>query len=220
MRRRTLLLGALALPSAPAGLAARETRSFDQILAAARGQTVYWNAWAGDDRTNDLIAWVGTETRRLFGVSITHTRLRDTAEAVTRVVAERQAGRVQRGSVDLIWINGPNFLSMKAQGLLHGPFVEAMPNWRFVDTVNKPSNVVDFTVPVDGLASPWRMAQIVFVYDAARTPLATLPRSMNAMPAWAQRHRGRLTHPHVRNFLGSTFLKQALVEFAPNAAVL
>lgn len=220
MDRRTLLLGAFALPFAPTGVAARETRSFDQILAAARGQTVYWNAWAGDERTNDFIAWVGSETRRRFGVSVTHTRLRDTAEAVTRVVAERQAGRLQGGSVDLIWINGPNFLSMKTQGLLHGPFVEALPNWRYVDTVNKPSNVVDFTVPVDGLASPWRMAQIVFVYDAARTPLATLPRSMNAMLAWAQRNRGRLTHPHVRNFMGSTFLKQALVEFAPDAGVL
>ena len=31
---------------------------------------------------------------------------------------------------------------------------------------------------------------------------------------------GRLTHPSVRNFLGATFLKQALYELAPDAAVL
>ncbi len=94
----------------------------------------------------------------MFGVTINHVRLRDTAEAVTRVVAERQAGRNNGGSVDLIWINGPNFLSMKSQGLLFGPFAETLPNWRYVDTANKRSNVVDFTVPVEGLAAPgaWR----------------------------------------------------------------
>jgi putative thiamine transport system substrate-binding protein len=31
----------------------------------------------------------------------------------------------------MIWINGPNFLAMKEQGLLHGPFVADLPNARF-----------------------------------------------------------------------------------------
>jgi len=220
MDRRTFVAGALALPVVSTFAAARETRSFDAILAAARGQTVYWNAWAGDERTNAFIAWAGQETQRLYGVTINHVRLRDTAEAVTRVVGERQAGRNSGGSVDLVWINGPNFLAMKTQGLLFGPFVEALPNWRFVDTVNKPSNVVDFTVPVEGLASPWRMAQIVFVYDSARTEAARLPRSIPAMLDFARANRGRLTHPNVRNFLGATFLKQALMELAPDREAL
>jgi putative thiamine transport system substrate-binding protein len=219
MDRRQFLAAtaALALPSAAQ---ARETRPFADILARARGQTVFWNAWGGDERTNAFIAWVGQETRRLFGVTITHVRLRDTAEAVTRVVAERQAGRNEGGSVDLIWINGPNFLAMKQQNLLFGPFVEALPNWAFVDTVNKRSNVVDFTVPVDGLAAPWRLAQLVFVYDSARTRREDLPPSMAAMVDFARRHPGRLTHPNARNFLGATFLKQALYELAPDRAAL
>jgi putative thiamine transport system substrate-binding protein len=170
--RRGLLAGLCAMPFMGASAFTREMRSFDSILAAARGQTVFWNAWGGDERTNAFIAWVGQEVSRQYGITINHVRLRDTAEAVTRVVAERQAGRVAGGSVDLIWINGPNFLAMKNQALLHGPFVEILPNWRFVDVINKPSNSVDFTVPVDGLAAPWRLAQVVFVYDSARTPLA------------------------------------------------
>jgi putative thiamine transport system substrate-binding protein len=224
MDRRTLLAVSAALTLSPlagpsAGLA-RETRAFADILARARGQTVFWNAWGGDERTNAFIAWAGQETQRLYGVTINHVRLRDTAEAVTRVVAERQAGRNTGGSVDLIWINGPNFLAMKTQGLLYGPFVEALPNWAYVDTVNKRSNVVDFTVPVDGLAAPWRMAQIVFVFDSARTRREELPRSMAAMVDFARRNPGRLTHPNPRNFLGATFLKQALYEFAPDPAAL
>jgi putative thiamine transport system substrate-binding protein len=218
--RRAVLAGLAATPLVGVPAFSRETRSFASIRDTARGQTVFWNAWGGDERTNAFIAWAGAETQRRFGVRINHVRLRDTAEAVTRVIAEKQASRNAGGSVDLIWINGPNFLAMKTQGLLYGPFAEALPNWRHVDTVGKRSNVVDFTVPVEGFASPWRMAQVVFVYDSARTPVDGLPKAAAAMPEWARRNPGRLTHPNARNFMGATFLKQALVELAPDARIL
>ena len=218
-RRFALLsaaLGAAALLTATSAFA--QQRPWQEVEARAKGQTVYWNAWAGDEKTNAFITWVGDEVKRRYGVSVKHVRLKDTAEAVTRVVAEKTAGRDADGTVDLIWINGPNFLAMKQQGLLFGPFAELLPNFRFVDTVNKRSNVVDFTLPVDGFESPWRMAQIVFVYDSAR--LKEVPRSIEELLDWARKHPGRLTHPTVRNFLGSTFLKQALFELTPDAAAL
>ena len=188
------------------------------IVAKARGQTVNWNAWAGDEKTNAFIAWVGMEVERRYGVKVNHVKLKDTSEAVTRVVAEKAAGRDRGGSVDLIWINGPNFLALKAQQLLFGPFATMLPNYRYVDTDHVRSNAVDFTVPVDGMESPWRRAQIVFVYDVKRVPEP--PRSMAQLAQWASRHPGRTTHPSVRNFLGATFLKQALYELAPDPAVL
>ena len=188
------------------------------VLAKAKGQTVYWNAWAGDEKTNAFIAWAGDEVNRRYGVKIQHVRLKDTAEAVTRVVAEKAAGRSTEGTVDLIWINGPNFLAMKQQNLLFGPFTQVMPNWQLVDTVNKRSNVIDFTIPVEGLESPWRLAQIVFVYDSKR--IKDVPKSVPDLLEWAKKNPGRLTHPSVRNFLGATFLKQALFELAPDSRVL
>ena len=205
---------------APLATAAPETRAWDEIVAKAKGQTVYWNAWAGDERTNAFIAWAGDEVQKRYGVTIQQVKLKDTAEAVTRVVAEKAAGRDAGGGVDLIWINGPNFLAMKDKGLLHGPFTQVMPNYRLVDTANKRSTVVDFTVPVDGMESPWRLAQLVYVYDSARYKAADMPRSVPALLDWARKHPGRLTHPTVRNFLGATFLKQALYELAPSAEVL
>lgn len=187
-------------------------------LDAARGQTVYWNAWGGDDRTNAFIAWVGSETERLYGVKVEQVKLTDTAEAVTRVVSEKAAGQDRDGSVDMIWINGPNFLSMKEAGLLHGPFAEGLPNARFLDLSPTSPNVVDFTVPVEGMESPWRMAKFVFNYDTARVDAP--PASMADFPVWAAAHPGRLTHPDASNFMGATFLKQALVQLAPDAAAL
>lgn len=200
--------------SATASLAA----SWDETVAAANGTTVHWNAWGGDERTNTFIAWVAAEMAERFGVTVRHVKLSDTAEAVARVIAEKTAGRDDGGSVDLIWINGPNFLSMKENGLLFGPFAEDLPNYRYVDTVNKPSNVVDFTLPVEGMAAPWRLAQIVFVYDSAR--VSDVPRSIPEFLEWAKAHPGRFAHPDVRDFLGVTFLKQALYELTPDPGVL
>jgi putative thiamine transport system substrate-binding protein len=214
----TLLAAALA--AATPVHAAPENRPWPEILASAKGQTVYWNAWGGDERTNAFIAWAGDEVKRRYGVTIQQVKLKDTAEAVTRVVAEKSAGRNSNGSVDLIWINGPNFLAMKSQGLLYGPITQSLPNYRFVDTERKRSNVIDFTVPVDGLAAPWRLAQFVYIYDSARYKLADMPKSASALLAFAQQHPGRVTHPTVRNFLGTTFLKQSLYDLLPDTSAL
>ena len=215
---RRLLAAAAAAASILSAPALAQDLKWPDVVATARGQTVNFNAWAGDEKTNAFIAWVGDEVARRYGVRVNHVKLKDTAEAVTRVVAEKAAGRDAGGTVDLVWINGPNFLAMKEQRLLFGPFTAALPNYARVDTTNVRSNVVDFTVPVDGMASPWRRAQIVFVYDGRR--IKDPPRSMPELLAWARANPGRLTHPSVRNFLGSTFLKQALYELAPDPAVL
>ena len=217
MLRRLLAVAAAAVAILSVPAVAQDLK-WSEVVAKARGQSVNFNAWAGDEKTNAFIAWVGDEVARRYGVRVNHVKLKDTAEAVTRVVAEKAAGRDAGGTVDLIWINGPNFLAMKEQRLLFGPFTPALPNYARVDTTNVRSNVVDFTVPVDGMASPWRRAQIVFVYDGRR--IKDPPRSMPELLAWARANPGRLTHPSVRNFLGSTFLKQALYEFAPDPAVL
>jgi putative thiamine transport system substrate-binding protein len=192
--------------------------SWPGILEKARGQTVYWNAWAGDENTNAFIAWVAGRVKEVYGVNLTHVKITLTSEAVSRVVAEKTAGRHSGGSIDLIWINGENFLSMKEQGLLFGPFTQKLPNFALVDVAAKPTTVIDFTLPVDGLESPWRMAQVVYAYDSAR--LKNPPRSMPAMLAWARQNPGRITHPRIRNFLGSTFLKQALYELMEEPKLL
>jgi putative thiamine transport system substrate-binding protein len=214
---------ALALAAAVfAGSAvAQPIPDWPQVASKARGQTVFFNAWAGDEKTNAFIAWAAGEMKTRYGVLVNHVRLKDTSEAVTRVVAEKAAGRDSDGSVDLIWINGPNFLAMKQQGLLYGPVTQALPNFRLVDTTTKRSNVIDFTTPVDGFAVPWKMAQIVFVYDSARIANpADVPRSANELLAWARKNPGRLTHPNPSNFLGATFLKQMLYESAADNAVM
>ena len=191
---------------------------WDATLAKARGQTVYWNAWGGDEQINAYIAWVGAQLRARHGIDVVHVKLTDTAEAVARVVAEKAGGRAEGGSVDLIWLNGENFAAMKAGDLLFGPFVAQLPSFRHVDTRGKPTTLVDFTVPTDGLEAPWGMAQFVFLHDTAA--VADPPRSIAALLAWAKAHPGRFAYPAPPDFIGSTFLKHVLVELIADPAVL
>lgn len=217
--RRRLLRLALAAPAA--ALLAPRTRAaaaWPAIESAARGQQVFFNAWGGSDRTNAYLQWVAAEVRRAHGIRLEHVKITDTAEAVKRVRTEKQAGRASGGSVDMLWINGENFLTLKKEGLLFGPFAEQLPNYRWVDTQGKPSTRTDFSEPVDGMEAPWGMAQFTFYADRQRVPQP--PRSMSALLEFARAHPGRVTYPRPPNFHGTTFLKQALLETAPERAPL
>jgi putative thiamine transport system substrate-binding protein len=215
-RISALLLLVIATASRPA--LADTALDWPQTVAAARGQTVYFNAWGGSERINDYIAWVGERVAADYGITLKQVKLADTSDAVARVLAEKTAGKSSDGSVDLIWINGENFAAMKAQALLFGPFAEALPNDRLVDSTGKPTTRIDFTVPVEGLEAPWGMAQIVFLYDTAR--VAQPPRDMAQFLAWATSHPGRFTYPAPPDFTGSTFLKQALYGLVADRGVL
>ena len=191
---------------------------WSNALEKAKGQSVYWNAWGGDERINAYIAWVGDRVSEDYGVTLRHVKLSDTADAVSRVLAEKTAGRDDDGSVDLIWINGENFATMKENGLLFGPFTEHLPNYQLVDFAGKPTTLIDFTVPVDGLEAPWGMAKINFIYDSARVD--NTPNSVPEFLEWAKAHPGRFTYPAPPDFIGSTFLKQVLIELVEDAALL
>ncbi len=179
------------------------------VAEAARGQTVYWNAWGGDPRTNNYIDWVAEQVEQRYAIDLVHVKVGDTAEAVTRVLAEKAAGNDERGAVDLIWLNGENFAAMQGNDLLYGPWAEQLPHFSLTAPERHPEVREDFTLPVDGYEAPWGRAQITFYYDSARVDAP--PRSIPALLDWAKAHPGRFTYPQPPAFLGTTFLKQALL---------
>jgi len=206
-----------ALISPMAALADPPPADWDAVLAEAKGETVYWNAWGGSTTTNDFLAWVGERVSEDYGVTLEHVKLTDTADAVTRVLSEKQAGQNDDSAIDMIWINGANFAAMKDADLLFGPYAEQLPNWALVDVEGKTVQT-DFTVPVEGYESPWAMAQVVFVQDTADMPERL--GSMQALQEWAQANPGRFSYPQPPDFLGTTFLKQVLVDILPDPSVL
>jgi len=220
MRTRLSLLVALyGLVSLARAAAPVDPADWDAVLQEARGQTVYFYAWGGEPRINNYIAWAAQTVRERYGVRVNHVKVSDTAEVVTRVLTEKAAGRMEGGAVDLVWINGENFAAMKREGLLQStPWSTSLPNYRFVDVAGKPTVEVDFTVPVEGLEAPWGMARLVFFHDSARPQ--TMPTSALALGEWIAENPGRFTYPQPPNFLGTTFLKQLLLELTPDPDVL
>jgi putative thiamine transport system substrate-binding protein len=207
--RRHFLATSLALGALPFAARAGFAADWAAIEAEAKGQTVYFNAWAGADTINAYIAWAGAELKSRYGVTLEHVKITDTAEVVRRVRDEVKAGKAE-GSVDLVWINGENFRAMKADKLLFGPFAEALPNFQYVDVEGKPTTRSDFAEPVEGLESPWGMAQLTFFGDGAK--IAKPPLSVAELIQFSQANPGRVTYPAPPDFHGTTLVKQVLIE--------
>jgi putative thiamine transport system substrate-binding protein len=219
MRLLAALLLAVLLGAPASRAGAPDPANWPRLLDQARGETVYFHAWGGEPRINDFIAWAARGAEERFGIRVIHVKVSDTAEVVSRVLTEKAAGRTEGGAVDLVWINGENFAAMKKRGLLQPhAWATRLPSYRFVDVENKPTVLRDFSEPVDGLEAPWGMARLVFFYNTAR--LKNPPLSAAALGKWISKYPGRFTYPQPPDFIGTTFLKQLLVDLAPDPTIL
>jgi len=198
---------------ATGAMAAVDMAAWAAMLEKARGQTVFLHAWGGSPKVNAYWEWVAATVRERYGIEFRHVKINDVAQAVSRVLTEKTAGRTEGGSVDLVWLNGASFATMKANGLLYGPFTAGLPNMRLVDTRGKPT-LVDFTIPVEGMEAPFSVTQLVMLYDTLALPVP--PRSVGALLNWAKANPGRLTYPQPPNTLGIAFLKQVLLAQQPD----
>ncbi len=184
-----------------------KTPSFAEIRQDARGETVRWWMYGGDDRINRYVDEEVRPAARRLGVTLERVPVSDTADAVQRVIAERRAGKDSGGAVDLIWINGENFAAGKRAGLWLEDWSESLPNSRYVD-FSDPSIAKDFQVPIDGQEAPWSRAALVYAADTAR--VRHVPQDLDALLEWAREHRGRFTYPAPPDFTGSAFVRQVV----------
>jgi len=211
-----LLIAGPALRGDSQGEAPPGFDSWEQVLAEAQGDTVNLWMWGGSDRINGFVDdFYGPPLQEDFGVTLNRVPVADTVDAVNQVLSEAEAGVDEGGAVDLIWINGENFATLKQADLLFGPWAETIPNSRLVAWDNPAVNR-DFGLPVEGFESPWSGAQFQFVYDTARMSEDELPRSYAELTAWVEANPGRFTYiaPGPGAFQGTRFVKQALFEIS------
>jgi putative spermidine/putrescine transport system substrate-binding protein len=179
--------------------------SWADVLAAAEGTTVNWFMWGGSDKINtDVDTDIGERVQELYGITLNRVPLADTAEVVNKLLDEAAAG-VETGTVDLVWINGENFRSLKDAGLLYGPWAESIPNAQFIDWTD-PALAFDFGTAVEGYESPWGHAQFVIEYNTDLTG-ETPPTSFEDLQEWIHANPGLFTYPAIPDFTGSVFVR-------------
>lgn len=191
--------------------------SWDDVVAAADGMTVNWYMWGGSDSINGFVdETYGIPLMEEYNVTLNRVPLADTVDAVNQVLSEAEAGvEGDGGTIDLIWINGENFFTLKQAELLYGPWAENVPNSVYVNWDNPALNQ-DFGRPVDGYESPWGGAQFHYIYDSARMSADDLPRSNAELSDWIGMNPGRFTYiaPGPGAFQGTRFVKQVLFEIS------
>ena len=186
------------------------------IIEQARNKTVFFNAWGGSQNINSYIKWASVELKERYGVNLKHVKVTDIAETNLRLIAEKASGITNQGSVDLVWINGENFRSMKQNDLLFGPLDQKLPNWQYLN--ESLPIATDFTEPTDGLEAPWGVGQFVFIYDTQR--LKKPPENFKDLLILAKNNPGKITYPKPPEFHGTSFLKSVLIELARNSEIL
>ena len=182
---------------------------WDEIVEAARGTTVTFYGWGGDEnRNNWLNTTVADYVKEHYDIALEVVGM-DINDILSKLSGEKQAGG-ETGSIDMIWINGENFYSAKDNGLLYGPFTGQLPNMEAYIDLEDPETLNDFCMPIEGYEAPYAKAQMVFFNDSAVTPEA--PASAEELLEFCKKYPGKVTYPALPDFTGSAFVRNIIYE--------
>ena len=182
---------------------------WDEIVETARGTTVTFYGWGGDEnRNNWLNTTVADYVKEHYDIALEVVGM-DINDILSKLSGEKQAGS-ETGSIDMIWINGENFYSAKDNGLLYGPFTGQLPNMEAYIDLQDPETLNDFCMPIEGYEAPYAKAQMVFFNDSAVTPEA--PASAEELLEFCKKYPGKVTYPALPDFTGSAFVRNIIYE--------
>ena len=183
--------------------------SWEEILEAAKGTTVTFYGWGGDEnRNNWLNNTVASYVKDNYDITLEVVGM-NIEDILAKLSGEKQAGSAS-GSIDMIWINGENFYSAKDNGLLYGPFTGKLPNMDAYIDLEDPETLADFCMPIEGYEAPYAKAQMVMYNDSAVTEEA--PASAAEFMEYCKKYAGKVTYPALPDFTGSAFVRNLIYE--------
>lgn len=213
--RTAALLAAVALVATACGSSESDTQaggeasladmSWEQIVEEAEGSTVNWFMWGGSDPINNYVSdYVGGAVLEQYGITLNRVGISDTADAVNQVLSEVESGKTTDGSVDMIWINGENFRTLKQGNLLYCGYWDQLPNMQYLKE-GDPTILYDFGTEVSECETPWSRVQVAMIYNSETVP--TPPADMDALLAYACENPGSFTYPAPPDFTGGAFVR-------------
>jgi len=185
-----------------------QNRSWSEIIEIAQGQSVNMMMWMGDPKINDYMQnYVAPEIKEQYDIDLEISSGQGNT-IVSILMSELEAGK-KNGELDLVWINGETFYQLRQITGLYGPFLDWLPNSKFID-LNNPFIKYDFQQPIDGYEVPWGNVQFTLIYDSEK--VANPPKTREALSEYVKEHPGTFTFPN--DFSGLTFLKSLMIGMA------
>ena len=186
-----------------------ENLSFEEIVEEAKGTTVTFYGWGGDELLNKWLDEVFAPYM-LENYEITMERVpMDIDKILSQLSGEIQANKTD-GSIDMIWINGENFQSAKENNMLYGPFTAKLPNFEtYVDATSE-DVMYDFAYPIEGFEAPYGKAQLVMLADSAM--VTDVPTTAAELLEFVKANPGKVTYPALPDFTGSAFVRNLIYE--------
>ena len=183
--------------------------TFDEMKEAAKGTTVTFYGWGGDESLNQWLDTVFAPVmKEKYDITMERVPM-NIDQILSQLSGEIQAG-AKDGSIDMIWINGENFQSAKENNMLFGPFTDKLPNFNsYVDATHE-DNTLDFAYPIEGYEAPYGKAQVVFIADSAVTP--ETPKSADELMEFVKKYPGKVTYPALPDFTGSVFVRNIIYD--------
>lgn len=196
---------------------------WDAVLAQSKeeGRVTFYH-WGGSDNLNIWIDQVVAPAMAAEGIQLDAVRIGDTRQAVDLILTEARSGHdlPGTGSVDALWVNGENFLSLDQQDLLFGPFADRLPNsihlsWDPADP-RSTLNLRDFGTPTLARELPWSSEQFVCAANRAVMTENETPQTFGDLEAYLTNNPGTFTYVRPPNYIGNTFVQQVLYALNPD----
>lgn len=203
----SLLLVSACGPSNATDRGGLPDEDWETITSKAEGTKVNLFMWGGDDGINRYIDdVVAPMLKEKNNIELNRVPL-DTPEILQKLQTEKRAGK-EKGTIDIVWINGENFKNAKENDLLAGPFTDKLPNFtKYYDSESQAFHY-DFGTKIEGYEAPWGKVQFVFFYNSEK--VKNPPSSFDELKAFMKEHPGKFTYPNPADFTGNAFLRHVL----------
>ena len=183
-----------------------ENTDWETLVDSTSGKTVNFMMWQGSPVINEYINnYVVPTVKERYGINLQISGGQG-PEIVQLVIGEKQAG-IAQGQVDMVWINGETFFQLRKLDGLWGPFVDKLPNSKYIN-FEDPFISVDFQQPVNYMESPWSISQFALFTDTLQ--VANPPKNLEELERFVKENPGTFTISN--DFTGMTLLKSFMAE--------
>jgi putative spermidine/putrescine transport system substrate-binding protein len=179
--------------------------NWDEVLEAAKGQTVTWYCWGGSQPRNEWIdEIIAPQLKEKYDITLDRVPM-STPDFLTQLSGEKQAGVGEdEGTIDFMWINGENFYTAKENDYLWGPFAGYCPNFQDYVDGDSPEIAYDFGSPVEEYEAPYGKAQMQMWVDSA--VISETPATPEEFLEFCKANPGKVTYPEPGDFTGTAFI--------------